>query len=258
MNVRFDPVKRLRGRLTPPPDKSISHRAALLGAMAVEPVRIHNYLHAEDTHSTLDAMRAVGALVEVQGQDVTVRGPGLREAAPVEAPIDVGNAGTLMRLLPGWLAGQEGRSYTLDGDASIRRRPVDRIAEPLRAMGAGIEATDGSLPPFRVHGAHLQGMEYVLQGFQCGSVYKPIYVEAQAAVAMATLLRAGQTPPASLLNGSTTDPTNAAVTEPAVLLTPVWVNAANMQATVIKDKFVSVTDLCAAVGAAVCTAAGVQ
>ncbi|MEA2306544.1 MAG: 3-phosphoshikimate 1-carboxyvinyltransferase [Solirubrobacteraceae bacterium] len=162
MNVRFDPVKRLRGTLTPPADKSISHRAALLGAMAVEPVRIHNYLHAEDTHSTLDAMRAVGALVEVQGQDVTVRGTGLREAAPVEAPIDVGNAGTLMRLLPGWLAGQEGRSYTLDGDASIRRRPVDRIAEPLRAMGARIEATDGSLPPFSVHGAHLQGVEYVL------------------------------------------------------------------------------------------------
>jgi 3-phosphoshikimate 1-carboxyvinyltransferase len=162
VNVRFDPVKRLRGTLTPPADKSISHRAALLGAMAVEPVRIHNYLHAEDTHSTLDAMRAVGALVEVQGQDVTVRGTGLREAAPVEAPIDVGNAGTLMRLLPGWLAGQEGRSYTLDGDASIRRRPVDRIAEPLRAMGARIEATDGSLPPFSVHGAHLQGVEYVL------------------------------------------------------------------------------------------------
>jgi 3-phosphoshikimate 1-carboxyvinyltransferase len=67
-----------------------------------------------------------------------------------------------MRLLPGWLAGQEGRSYTLDGDASIRRRPVDRIAEPLRAMGARIEATDGSLPPFSVHGAHLQGVEYVL------------------------------------------------------------------------------------------------
>lgn len=106
--------------------------------------------------------------------------------------------------------------------------------------------------------ATLQGMEYVLQDWQCGSVYKPIYLEAQAAVALATLLRAGQTPPAALLNGTTTDPTNAAVTEPAVLLTPMWVNKANMEATVITDKFVSVTDLCAAVGADVCTANGIQ
>ena len=106
--------------------------------------------------------------------------------------------------------------------------------------------------------ATLQGMEYVLQGFQCGSVYKPIYIEAQAAVALATYLRAGQTPPASLLNGTTTDPTNSATTEPALLLTPMWVNAANMESTVIKDQFVSVSDLCTAVGQSVCTAAGIK
>ena len=106
--------------------------------------------------------------------------------------------------------------------------------------------------------ATLQGMEYVLQGWQCGSVYKPIYLEAQAAVALATYLRAGQTPPAALLNGTTTDPTNSRDTEPAVLLTPLWVNGTNMEATVIKDKFINVTDLCAAVGAAVCTAAGIK
>jgi 3-phosphoshikimate 1-carboxyvinyltransferase len=162
VDVRFDPATRLRGTITPPADKSISHRAALLGAMAAEPVRIHRYLHAADTHSTLAAMRALGALVEVQGDDVTIRGTGLREAAPVEGPIDVGNAGTLMRLLPGWLAGQDGRSYTLDGDASIRRRPIDRIATPLRAMGATIDATRGAVPPFTVHGTRLQGTEYVL------------------------------------------------------------------------------------------------
>ena len=106
--------------------------------------------------------------------------------------------------------------------------------------------------------ATLQGMEYVLQGCQCGSVYKPIYLEAQAAVALATYLRAGQTPPAALLNGTTTDPTNSATTEPASLLTPLWVNTANMEATVIKDKFIKAADLCAAVGASVCTAAGIQ
>ncbi len=106
--------------------------------------------------------------------------------------------------------------------------------------------------------ATLQGMEYVLQGWQCGSVYKPIYFEAQAAVALATYLRAGQTPPAALLNGTTTDPTNSATTEPAALLTPLWVDATNMEATVIKDGAIKVSDLCGAVGADVCTAAGIK
>jgi D-xylose transport system substrate-binding protein len=106
--------------------------------------------------------------------------------------------------------------------------------------------------------ATLQGMEYVLQNWQCGSVYKPIYLEAQAAVAIASYLRAGQTPPSGLLNGTTTDPTNSSVTEPAALLTPVWVNSANMQSTVITDKAISSTDLCKAVGASVCSAAGIK
>jgi 3-phosphoshikimate 1-carboxyvinyltransferase len=160
--VRFDPVKRLKGDVTPPADKSISHRAAILGAMAAEPVRIRNYLHAEDTTSTLRAVEALGALVSVEGDEVIVRGTGLRDAGRPDHPIDVGNAGTLMRLLPGWLAGQEGRSFTLDGDESIRRRPVDRIAEPLARMGATIDATDGRLPPFTVHGAHLRSIAYDL------------------------------------------------------------------------------------------------
>jgi 3-phosphoshikimate 1-carboxyvinyltransferase len=160
--VRWAPARRLRGAVTPPADKSITHRAANLGAMAAEPVRVRNYLHAEDTTSTLNAMRALGALVTVDDDVVTIRGTGLRDAAVPDAPIDVGNAGTLMRLLPGWLAGQEGRSYTLDGDASIRRRPVDRIAEPLRRMGAEIEATEGRLPPFTVRGARLRSIAYEL------------------------------------------------------------------------------------------------
>ncbi|MGZ6298916.1 MAG: substrate-binding domain-containing protein [Candidatus Limnocylindria bacterium] len=106
--------------------------------------------------------------------------------------------------------------------------------------------------------ATAQGMAFVLQGWQCGSVYKPIYLEAQAAVALATYLRAGQTPPAALVNGTTTDPKNPSATQPAALLTPMWVNAANMEATVIKDQFIDVTKLCASVGADVCTAAGIK
>src|SRR5271157_3643508 len=160
MNLRFEPSASLHGRLTAPADKSISHRAALLGAMASEPVRIENYLRAEDTTSTLDAVRALGALVEIREGEVVIRGTGLREAREPDGPIDVGNAGTLLRLLPGWLAAQEGRSFTLDGDASIRRRPVDRIAEPLREMGAELHARDGRLPPLTVHGARLRAISY--------------------------------------------------------------------------------------------------
>ncbi|MCW3041477.1 MAG: aroA [Solirubrobacterales bacterium] len=160
--VRFDPVRRLKGSLTPPADKSISHRSALLGAMASEPVRVRNYLDAADTNSTLAAMAQLGALVDRHADHLVIRGTGLREAAPALGTIDVGNAGTLMRLLPGWLAAQEGRSYTLDGDASIRGRPVDRIAIPLRLMGARLEARDERFPPFAVHGTRLHGIDYTL------------------------------------------------------------------------------------------------
>jgi 3-phosphoshikimate 1-carboxyvinyltransferase len=162
VNARFAPDGPLRGTLAVPSDKSLSHRAALLAAMTDEPVAITGYLDAADTNSTLAAVQALGALVERRDESLVVRGAGLRAAAPVAGPIDVGNAGTLMRLLPGWLAGQEGGAWTLDGDASIRRRPVDRVALPLSAMGARIEATDGRFPPFTVAGGALRGIEYEL------------------------------------------------------------------------------------------------
>jgi 3-phosphoshikimate 1-carboxyvinyltransferase len=160
MNVRFEPSRGLSGELRAPADKSISHRAALLGAMASEPVRIERYLHAADTDSTLAAVRALGSLVELRNGDVVVRGTGLREAREPDGPIDVGNAGTLLRLLPGWLAAQEGRSFTIDGDESIRRRPVDRIAEPLRLMGARLNARKNRFTPLIVHGTHLRAISY--------------------------------------------------------------------------------------------------
>jgi D-xylose transport system substrate-binding protein len=106
--------------------------------------------------------------------------------------------------------------------------------------------------------ATLQGMENVLQGYQCGSVYKAVYLEAQDAVAMATILRAGLTPPAALLNGVTKPPSGVSGSQqPASLLTPVWVTSANMASTVIKDNFVSASALCTAVGASVCSGAGI-
>ncbi|MEA2332163.1 MAG: 3-phosphoshikimate 1-carboxyvinyltransferase [Thermoleophilaceae bacterium] len=160
--TRFEPAGPLRGDYLPPADKSISHRAALFGAMADEPVAIVNYLDSQDTRSTLDALLKLGAAVEEDGPGrVLIRGVGLH--APLEATgglLDVGNSGTLMRLLPGWLAGQPGGAWTLDGDESIRQRPVDRIVEPLKAMGAELETREGRFPPFTVRGAQLTGITY--------------------------------------------------------------------------------------------------
>jgi 3-phosphoshikimate 1-carboxyvinyltransferase len=178
--TRFDPVGPLRGLLHPPADKSVSHRAALIAAMGSEETEIEGYLDAADTRSTLTAVEKLGAevcrnpisRVNVGGSPrfpgrlpagvpdpvFRIRGVGLRRLH--SAAIDVGNAGTLMRLLPGWLAGQEGGEWTLDGDDSIRRRPVDRIAIPLREMGADLRAREDRLPPLAVRGAALHGITY--------------------------------------------------------------------------------------------------
>jgi 3-phosphoshikimate 1-carboxyvinyltransferase len=178
-SARFDPAGALRGELRPPPDKSISHRAAILAAMADGESEIEGYLDAADTRSTLRAVEQLGAGIEEGvpaafgagrrnsrrgspngGLDLRIRGVGLRGAGGTA--IDVGNAGTLLRILPGWLAGQGGGRWTLDGDDSIRQRPVDRVAEPLRRMGAAVQCRDGRLPPLVVEGSELRGIEYRL------------------------------------------------------------------------------------------------
>jgi 3-phosphoshikimate 1-carboxyvinyltransferase len=154
--TRFDPSGPLRGSLRPPSDKSISHRAALIATMGEGETQVSGYLDAADTFSTLGAMAGLGA--EIRGIDgLIIQGVGLRHAR--SAPLDVGNAGTLLRLLPGWLAGQEGE-WLLDGDESIRRRPVDRIMQPLRRMGAEVFAHEDRLPPLEISGASLHGITY--------------------------------------------------------------------------------------------------
>ena len=163
MNRRFEPAGSLRGRVTPPADKSISHRAALFGAMSDDPVTVKNYLYAEDTLSTLSALRVLGAGADMHEGELIVRGVGLRGALEATGgTLDVGNSGTLLRLLPGWLAGQSGGVWTLDGDESIRRRPVDRVVEPLARMGATVEARERRLPPLRIGGSRLTGIDYDL------------------------------------------------------------------------------------------------
>jgi 3-phosphoshikimate 1-carboxyvinyltransferase len=165
--LRFDPVDRLAGDLVPPPDKSISHRAAIVGAMSDGRVRVRGYLRSADTSATLEAVAALGArLVDAQprggGLDLDLVGTGLRGADPGAAAIDVGNAGTLIRILPGWLAGQPRGRWALQGDDSIARRPVDRVVQPLRRMGATVDCREGGLPPIVVEGSDLHGIEYDL------------------------------------------------------------------------------------------------
>jgi 3-phosphoshikimate 1-carboxyvinyltransferase len=132
--------------------------------MGEEETFVGGYLDAADTRSTLSAIEALGVSVEVStfitGLNLRIRGVGLH--GPHPAMIDVGNAGTLLRLLPGWLAGQRGKHWTFDGDDSIRRRPVDRIITPLREMGASLRAREDRLPPLQIDGAMLRAITYEL------------------------------------------------------------------------------------------------
>ena len=143
--MKVDPAGALVGHIAVPGDKSISHRAVLLGAVADGESRFTGFGASADTLSTAAAMRSLGAEVEVDGDAVRVGGVGLRGLRPPAQAIDCGNAGTLMRLLPGLLAGQEGR-FELVGDDSLSRRPLNRIAEPLGQMGARVETEDGHAP----------------------------------------------------------------------------------------------------------------
>jgi D-xylose transport system substrate-binding protein len=143
-----------------------------------------------------------------------------------------------------------------------------------KQINATIEANDGlanavitdlkgdGIKPFKIpttgQDATAQGMAWILEGYQCGSVYKAVYLEAEDSVALATILLAGDKPPTALLNSKTVDPADSSVTEPASLLTPVWVTQANMESTVVKDGFDPATAICAIAGATLCTKDGIQ
>jgi 3-phosphoshikimate 1-carboxyvinyltransferase len=156
--VRIEPAAALVGDLAVPGDKSISHRAVLLGAVADGESDLTGFGASEDTLATVAAVRALGVEAEVDGDRVRIEGVGLRGLGEPKVPIDCGNAGTLLRLLPGLLAGQSGR-FELVGDESLSRRPLDRIAEPLLEMGARIETTEGHAP-LLVEGGELHGIRW--------------------------------------------------------------------------------------------------
>jgi 3-phosphoshikimate 1-carboxyvinyltransferase len=159
--MRVDPVSALEGHVAVPGDKSISHRAVLIGAICDGETRISGFGRSGDTEATVAAARALGVEVdEVDVDTLVVGGVGLRGLREPAGPLDCGNAGTLMRLLPGILVGQDGR-FELVGDESLSSRPMERVGEPLRRMGATVETTDGHAP-IVVSGGPLQAIDYEL------------------------------------------------------------------------------------------------
>ena len=157
---RVEPVERVAGSITVPGDKSISHRAVMFGALAQGRTHVRGFLEGEDCLATIRIVEHLGARVErPAANEVLVDGVGLRGLRAPAAPLDMGNAGTAMRLFMGLLSAQPFDS-TLVGDASLMRRPMERAARPLRGMGALIDTEDGR-PPVRIRGgARLHGIRY--------------------------------------------------------------------------------------------------
>jgi 3-phosphoshikimate 1-carboxyvinyltransferase len=159
--VKVEPAASVQGAIAVPGVKGISQRAVLIGAVADGESEIHGFGRAEDTETAIDLVQALGAEVEDDGvETVRVRGAGLRGLREPEGPLDCGNAGTVMRLASGILAGQQGR-FVLTGDESLSRRPQERIAEPLRELGARVETTDGHAPVL-IEGGSLHPITYEL------------------------------------------------------------------------------------------------
>jgi D-xylose transport system substrate-binding protein len=146
-------------------------------------------------------------------------------------------------------------AYTAHKNINAALIPNDETGAPIISYLQGLKIAPKTFPTTG-QDASLTGLQNILSGFQCGTVYKPIFLEAQAAAALALYLRAGKTPPSGLVNGTTTDST-ANTQVPSILLTPEWVTTTNMNATVVKDNFVPATQLCAGTYAADCTAAGI-
>src|SRR5271170_8422259 len=153
-NKVISPGRTIEGAVELPGDKSISHRYAILGALAEGPTQIANYASAADCRSTLECLRRLGVEIQEKDGSVTISGVGLNGLRAPRKPLDAENSGSTMRMLAGVLAGQTFTS-TLTGDNSLRRRPMRRVIDPLRQMGAEIQGQDGDRAPLAIHGRKL-------------------------------------------------------------------------------------------------------
>jgi 3-phosphoshikimate 1-carboxyvinyltransferase len=177
------PARTISGALSVPGDKSISHRYAILAALAEGRSEIHNFSPAADCCSTLECLRCLGISVDIEKDRVVIHGKGLRGLKAPKKKLDAENSGTTMRLLAGVLAGQSFAS-TLTGDASLRRRPMRRVIEPLAQMGAQIRARGTEFAPLEITGAALHAIDYAL----------PVpSAQVKSAILLAGLFAAGET-----------------------------------------------------------------
>jgi len=182
-NIRIAPARTLRGACEVPGDKSVSHRYAILAALAEGRSEIANYSTADDCRRTLDCLARLGVRTEAGEGGLRIFGRGLQGLQAPREPLDAGNSGTTMRLLAGVLAGQTFTSV-LTGDDSLLRRPMRRVIEPLTEMGATLRARDGEFAPLEIRGANLRGISYTL----------PVpSAQVKSAVLLAGLLAAGAT-----------------------------------------------------------------
>lgn len=159
MPYRVTPAASLRGHIRLPGDKSISHRYAMIAAVAEGTSKISNYSSGEDCHSTLGCLRSLGIAIQADGGTVTVHGRGLDGFRAPSQALDAGNSGSTIRMLSGMLAAQP-FTTTIGGDESLSRRPMARIMAPLGDMGAVLSARDGKYPPLTIHGAKLKAIRY--------------------------------------------------------------------------------------------------
>ena len=155
------PARKLEGSIQMPGDKSISHRYAMLGAIAEGPTEIHVFASSADCQSTLNCMASLGVKIERKGNVVTIQGVGLNGLRAPREKLNAGNSGSTMRMLAGILAGQPFKSVMF-GDASLSRRPMKRVIAPLTQMGAKIKSAEGGLPPLEIEGRALKPIRYEL------------------------------------------------------------------------------------------------
>jgi len=160
--IKIDPVKSLRGDVVVPGDKSISHRALMLGAIAEGVTNIKNILDCDDCNYTAEALRSAGVSIEAGRGGAVVKGVGLFGLKKPEGAVNVGESGTSMRLLSGIFAGQRFDTVLIGKDA-LNRRPMNRIIEPLSLMGAAIDSAPGGYPPLAIKGSKLHSVSYRMQ-----------------------------------------------------------------------------------------------
>jgi len=184
MDTTLTPAQKIVGTIQVPGDKSISHRLALLAAIAEGQTSIENFASSQDCHSTLSCLRLLGVPIETSDKDcVTLSGRGLRGLASPTQVLDAGNSGSTIRMLSGILAGQSFQTQ-ITGDASLRGRPMGRIITPLTQMGARIQAREGNYPPLSIEGRQLKAIRYLV----------PIAsAQVKSAVLLAGLLAEGET-----------------------------------------------------------------